>query len=209
MPEDRDDIISLDIGGYTQHLNERAVKAGVRLEFSAGADMPTAMVRPADLPNVLGFLRDEPGCAFKQLTDLCAVDYPARAERFELVYHLLSMIFNKRVRVKVGVAESEPTPSAVDIFPAAGWYEREVWDMYGVMFDGNDDLRRILTDYGFEGHPQRKDFPLTGYREVHYDEAEGKVVYAPLSLPQEFRNFDFTSPWEGTDYVLPGDEKAG
>lgn len=149
---------------------------------------------------------------FQQLLDLCGADYPDRAERFEVVYHLLSMTRNARVRVKVSTDETQPVPSAVEVYPSAGWFEREAFDMYGMLFVGNPDMRRLLTDYGFEGHPLRKDFPMTGYVEVRYDEEQRRVVYEPVKLTQEFRNFDFLSPWEGADYpapVLPGDEKAG
>jgi NADH-quinone oxidoreductase subunit C len=141
--------------------------------------------------------------------DITAVDYPARPERFEIVYNLLSMTHNHRVRVKISASEETLVPTATEIFSSAGWFEREVWDMYGVMFDGHPDLRRILTDYGFEGHPQRKDFPLTGYVELRYDEELKRVVYEPVKLTQDFRNFDYLSPWEGmTNVHLPGDEKA-
>jgi NADH-quinone oxidoreductase subunit C len=157
---------------------------------------------------LLTFLRDDAACQFTQLADITAVDFPTRSERFEVVYNLLSVPLNKRIRVKVSAADNQPVPSAVGVFPAAGWYEREVWDMYGVLFDGNPDLRRILTDYGFDGHPQRKDFPLTGYTEVRYDPEKQRVVYEPVKLQQAYRSFDFLSPWEGADYVLPGDEKA-
>lgn len=164
---------------------------------------------PADaITQVLVFLRDDPRCLFKILTDLTAVDYPQREERFELVYNLLSVKFNQRIRVKALADETRLVPSVTGVYNAAGWYEREVWDMYGVMFADHPDLRRILTDYGFEGHPQRKDFPLTGYVEVRYDHEQKKVVYEPVKLDQAFRNFDFLSPWEGTEYQLPGDEKA-
>lgn len=158
---------------------------------------------------VLTRLRDDFG--FQQLIDLCGVDYPARPERFEVVYHLLSMTRNLRVRVKVSTDEHQPVPSAIEVYPAAGWFEREAFDMYGVIFANHPDLRRLLTDYGFSGHPLRKDFPMTGYVEVRYDEAEKRVVYEPVKLTQEFRNFDFLSPWEGMTPrgVLPGDEKAG
>jgi NADH-quinone oxidoreductase subunit C len=160
--------------------------------------------------DVMYFLRDDRECAFKVLVDLCGVDYPDRGdERFEVVYNLLSLTQNQRVRVKVRTSEDIPVPSVVSVYSTAGWLERETWDMYGIYFSGNPDLRRILTDYGFEGHPQRKDFPLTGYVEVRYDEELRRVVYEPVKLTQEFRTFDFTSPWEGmTNVQLPGDEKA-
>jgi NADH-quinone oxidoreductase subunit C len=140
--------------------------------------------------------------------EIAGVDYPERAERFEVVYHLLSLTKNRRIRVKVSTDEASPVPSVTDLWPVAGWLEREVFDMYGVAFVGNPDLRRILTDYGFEGYPQRKDFPLTGHVELRYSEAEKRVVYEPVSLPQDFRTFDFLMPWEGPEYILPGDEKA-
>lgn len=157
---------------------------------------------------VLRFLRDDPMCRFIQLIDLCAADYPQRLNRFDVVYHLLSMHNNVRVRVKAEVAEDETIASVGDVFPNAGWYEREAFDLYGVVFIGNTDLRRILTDYGFDGHPLRKDFPLSGHVEVRYDDQEKRVVYEKVNLVQEFRNFDYLSPWEGAKYVLPGDEKA-
>ena len=161
------------------------------------------------IAEVLLGLRDRFG--FQQLLDLCGVDYPDRRERFEVVYHLLSMTRNARVRVKVSTDEVQPVPTAVEVYPAAGWFEREAFDMYGMLFEGNPDMRRLLTDYGFEGHPLRKDFPMTGYVEVRYDEEQKRVVYEPVKLTQEFRQFDFLSPWEGAEYpapVLPGDEKA-
>jgi NADH-quinone oxidoreductase subunit C len=157
---------------------------------------------------VLAYLRDDPNWLFKTLIDLSGVDFPQRAERFEVVYHLLSIHKNLRVRVKTSTDAATPLASAVDIFPAANWYEREAFDMYGILFDGHPDLRRILTDYGFRGHPLRKDFPLTGFVELRYDEEQKRVVYEPVKLPQEFRSFDFLSPWEGAQYPLPGDEKA-
>jgi NADH-quinone oxidoreductase subunit C len=160
------------------------------------------------LPKVMSFLKENTHCLFKQLIDLFGVDYPQAERRFEVNYNLLSLKNNVRAIVKVNVDEAQSVPTMVNLFPTAGWFEREVWDMYGVRFEGNPDLRRILTDYGFEGHPLRKDFPLTGYKEVRYDVEKKRVVYEPVKLQQEFRNFDFLSPWEGTDYVLPGDEKA-
>ncbi len=168
----------------------------------------TVRMRAADLLPVMRTLRDDPKLAFVCLIDICGVDWPNREKRFDVVYHLLSPTQNMRVRVKVETDEATPVPSLVDVYPAADWYEREVYDLYGVFFDGHPDLRRILTDYGFEGHPLRKDFPLTGYVEVHYDDQQRRVVYDKVVLPQEYRDFDFLSPWEGTDYLLPGDEKA-
>ena len=159
--------------------------------------------------DVLKKLRDDPAIAMNQLMDLCGADYPERPERFEVIYNLLSLKYNWRIRVKVETDETSPVPTAVEVYKAAGWFERECWDLYGVAFAGNPDLRRILTDYGFEGHPLRKDFPLTGYVECRYDDEQKRVVYEPVKLVQDFRNFDFMSPWEGiTDVQLPGDEKA-
>ena len=160
-----------------------------------------------DVPRVLKYLRDDVNCQFKILMDLCGVDYPEREERFEVVYHLLSLIHNFRIRVKTSTA-GDPVPSVVEVFSTAGWFERECWDMYGVPFSGNPDLRRILTDYGFEGHPLRKDFPLTGFVEIRYDDEKKRVVYEPVKLTQDFRTFDFLSPWDGQPPLLPGDEKA-
>ena len=168
----------------------------------------TLMVARSKLAAVLTYLRDDPDYLFKTLIDISGVDFPQRPERFEVVYHLLSIHKNLRVRVKTLTDAATPLASAVDIFPAANWYEREAFDMYGILFDGHPDLRRILTDYGFRGHPLRKDFPLTGFVELRYDEEQKRVVYEPVKLPQEFRSFDFLSPWEGAQYPLPGDEKA-
>jgi len=161
-----------------------------------------------NLLSLLTFLRDDVQCGFVSFIDICGVDYPAREKRFDVIYHLLSPRQNLRIRVKVATAEDEPVPSACSVYPGADWFEREAWDMYGILFTGHPDLRRILTDYGFEGHPLRKDFPTTGFVEVRYDDSAKRVVYEPVELRQEFRSFDFLSPWEGTDYVLPGDEKA-
>ena len=157
---------------------------------------------------VLTFLRDDPECRFVNFIDICGVDYPEREMRFEVVYHLLSPYRNARIRIKVATDEETPIPSTISVFPAANWYEREAFDLYGILFSGHPDLRRILTDYGFSGHPMRKDFPLTGHVEVRYDDQAKRVVYEPVKLMQEFRSFDYLSPWEGTEYVLPGDEKA-
>jgi NADH-quinone oxidoreductase subunit C len=158
--------------------------------------------------DVLQFLYSDPDCAFLNLTDLCGADYPSREMRFDVVYHLMSPRHVRRIRVKVQVDEVTPVPSAIPVYPGANWFEREAYDMYGILFADHPDLRRLLTDYGFQGYPLRKDFPLTGFVEVRYDDQEKRVVYEPVKLNQEFRNFDFLSPWEGTDYVLPGDEKA-
>jgi NADH-quinone oxidoreductase subunit C len=157
---------------------------------------------------LLTFLRDDAKCLFKQLVDICGADYPQRPQRFDVVYHLLSLRHNKRVRVKVSTDENTPVPSAAAVFPSAPWFERETWDLYGVWFADHPDLRRILTDYGFDGHPLRKDFPLTGFVEMRYDDEQKRVVYEPVKLAQEFRRFDFLSPWEGVRQALPGDEKA-
>ena len=171
-------------------------------------DMLILTVNAESIVSVLTFLRDDARCQFKQLIDLTAVDYPENEKRFEVVYNLLSIRYNNRIVVKVNVAEDELLPTSTGVFSAADWFEREVWDMYGVFFADHPDLRRILSDYGFSGHPQRKDFPLSGYVQVKYDEEKKRVVYEPVKLDQEFRTFDFASPWEGTEYVLPGDEKA-
>lgn len=157
---------------------------------------------------VLTFLRDDAKCRFAILIDICGVDWPARDKRFDVVYHLLSPWLNQRIRVKLATDAATPVASVVDVYPAANWYEREAYDMYGIMFTGHPDLRRLLTDYGFQGYPLRKDFPLTGYVEVRYDDAQKRVVYEPVKLTQEFRTFDFESPWERAEYVLPGDDKA-
>jgi NADH-quinone oxidoreductase subunit C len=162
----------------------------------------------SSIVRVMTFLRDDPSCKFTAFVDVCGADYPSRIQRFDVVYHLLSPSQNQRVRVTVRTDEATPVPSIVDIFPAANWFEREAYDLYGIFFSNHPDLRRLLTDYGFEGYPLRKDFPMTGYVEVRWDDQEKRVVYEPVRLNQEFRNFDFLSPWEGTDYVLPGDEKA-
>lgn len=168
----------------------------------------TIAVPASSIIQVLRFLVEDPQCRFVCFTDLTAVDYPQRDERFDVVYHLLSPTKNHRIRIKLAVGEDVPVASAIPVFPAANWFEREVFDLYGIAFAGHPDLRRILTDYGFSGHPLRKDFPTTGYVEVRYDDEAKRVVYEPVKLVQEFRQFDYLSPWEGTDYVLPGDEKA-
>ena len=168
----------------------------------------TLGVEAGDIIDVLTFLRDDVQCQFISFIDICGADYPARARRFDVVYHLLSPRQNLRIRVKLATDDTTPVDSAVGIYPAANWFEREAYDMYGILFSGHPDLRRMLTDYGFDGHPLRKDFPLTGFVELRYDDEAKRVVYEPVKLTQEFRNFDFLSPWEGPDYVLPGDEKA-
>ena len=168
----------------------------------------TVVAVPHDIGKVVRFLRDDERCQFISFIDITAVDWPARELRFDVVYHFLSPKLNRRIRVKIEVGEDASVPSIINEFPGADWFEREVYDLYGVLFTGHPDMRRLLTDYGFEGHPLRKDFPLTGFVEVRYDDAEKRVVYEPVRLNQEFRNFDFLSPWEGADYPLPGDEKA-
>ena len=181
---------------------------GAILERTIALGELTLAVAPADIVRVLTALRDDTQCLFEVLIDICGVDYPEREKRFDVVYHLLSPRRNQRVRIKCEADEDTAVPSAVDVFPAANWFEREAYDMYGILFSGHPDLRRLLTDYGFQGHPLRKDFPLTGYVEVRYDDAQKRVVYEPVKLTQEFRSFDFMSPWEGVEYVIPGDEKA-
>jgi len=168
----------------------------------------TITANARDIVKVVTFLRDDERCLFWSFIDVTAIDWPGREPRFDVVYHLLSPKHNHRIRVKIAVGENTPVPSIIDVFPGANWFEREAYDLYGVLFTGHPDMRRILTDYGFEGHPLRKDFPLTGFVEVRYDDEEKRVVYEPVRLSQEFRNFDFLSPWEGPDYPLPGDEKA-
>ncbi|CUK00092.1 NADH-quinone oxidoreductase subunit C [Shimia thalassica] len=166
-------------------------------------------VAPANIVGFVEFLKTDPNCKFTQMLDITGVDYPERAKRFDVVYHMLSMYQNQRIRLRVGVREDESLPTVTGVFPSANWYERETFDMYGIIFADHPDLRRLLTDYGFRGHPLRKDFPTTGYTEVRYDEAQKRVVYEPVSLTQEYRQFDFMSPWEGAEYILPGDEKEG
>ena len=169
----------------------------------------TVTATTRDIVKVIKFLRDDERMQFISLIDITAIDWPSRERRFDVVYHLLSPRQNRRIRVKIETDEARPVPSIIEVFPGADWFERETYDLYGVLFTGHPDMRRILTDYGFEGHPLRKDFPLTGFVEVRWDDEQKRVVYDKVKLAQEFRNFDFLSPWEGTDYVLPGDEKAG
>jgi NADH-quinone oxidoreductase subunit C len=198
--------MSAELQALSDHI---ASSLGETVEDRAIAyDELTIVVRREDIVRVVTFLRDDPQCRFLCFIDLCGADYPARERRFDVIYHFLAPHHNRRIRVKVETDEVTPVPSLIGLFPAANWYEREAYDLYGILFSGHPDLRRILTDYGFEGHPLRKDFPMTGYVEVRYDDGQGRVVYEPVKLSQEFRNFDFLSPWEGTDYVLPGDEKA-
>ncbi len=168
----------------------------------------TVDVAPAHLVAFVEFLKIDSNCQFSSLVDITAVDYPGRAKRFDVVYHFLSMYQNHRIRLRVSVREEDMVPSIVEVHPSANWFEREVFDMFGILFSGHPDLRRILTDYGFRGYPLRKDFPTTGYTEVRYDEAQKRVVYEPVKLVQEYRQFDFMSPWEGAEYILPGDDKA-
>ena len=164
-------------------------------------------VAPSNIVEFVEFLKSNQNCRFAILVDITGVDYPERAKRFDVVYHFLSMYQNQRVRLRVSIREEDMVPSIIDVHPSANWFEREVFDMFGILFSGHPDLRRILTDYGFRGYPLRKDFPTTGYTEVRYDEAQKRVVYEPVSLVQEYRQFDFMSPWEGANYILPGDEK--
>jgi NADH-quinone oxidoreductase subunit C len=197
-----------------QHIAS-ALPDAVR-ETHMSKDELVVSVNRNDIVRVLTMLRDDPNCMFQQLVDICGVDWPEQDERFEVVYNLLSLKHNQRVRVRLTAGEEQPVPSVVEVYRAANWFEREVWDMYGVVFTGHPDLRRLLTDYGFEGHPLRKDFPLTGTVELRYDDEQARVVYEPVRLTQDFRNFDFLSPWEGAldpgvdaaARALPGDEKA-
>jgi len=188
-----------------EYLNSALSDSLLKCEITLGE--LTLTLKTDRVVQVLTFLRDDSKCLFKQLIDLCGVDWPAREKRFDVVYHLLSLKHNLRLRVKIATDEDIPVDSIVGVYSAAGWFEREAWDMFGILFAGNPDLRRLLTDYGFEGHPLRKDFPLTGYVELRYDDAQKRVVYEPVKLTQEFRSFDFLSPWEGMT-TLPGDEKA-
>lgn len=168
----------------------------------------TLQVLPSNVAGLVEFLKTDSACKFSTLIDITAVDHPERGKRFDVVYHFLSMFQNQRIRVKMAIREDEIIPSICEVHPSANWFEREIFDMFGILFSGHPDLRRILTDYGFRGHPLRKDFPTTGYVELRYDEAEKRVVYEPVKLVQEYRQFDFMSPWEGAEYILPGDEKG-
>jgi NADH-quinone oxidoreductase subunit C len=198
-------------------LGATLTELGAYLADKLGDKLTNHMVAASELTltttaeallDVVGFLYNDENCRFVSIIDVCGVDYPGRTPRFEVVYHLLSPYRNLRVRIKLATDDETPVPSLTAIYPGADWFEREAYDFYGILFSGHPDLRRILTDYGFEGYPLRKDFPLTGFVEVRYDDEAKRVVYEPVELKQEFRNFDFLSPWEGTDYVLPGDEKA-
>jgi len=191
---------------HGDYLTAALAKESPRFEIAHGEAILT-LPREA-IVRALTFLRDDGNCLYKMLIDICGVDYPDRAERFEVVYNLLSLKHNRRIRLKVATNEDTPVPSVNSVYSAAGWFEREAWDLYGIFFSDHPDLRRILTDYGFEGHPMRKDFPLTGYVEVRYDTEQKRVVYEPVNLTQAFRSFDFLSPWEGMTRQLPGDEKA-
>ena len=198
--------------GRLEALGQTIVSAlpGAALEHVVAYNQLTVVVEAARIVDVAKFLRDDPNCRFVNITDITAVDYPAREKRFDVIYNFLSPTLNTRIRLKVHADETTQVPSIIDVFPGADWFEREAYDLYGVIFIGHPDMRRLLTDYGFEGHPLRKDFPLTGFVEVRYDDQEKRVLYEPVRLNQEFRKFDFLSPWEGADYpVLPGDEKAG
>ncbi len=189
-----------------QHVEMRRPEAVI--VTSIVRDELTVTVEAGSVAKVADFLRTDASCRFGTLIDITAVDYPERPARFEMVYHFLSMYRNTRIRVKAAVRADEVVPSITSVFPAADWFEREVFDMFGILFSGHPDLRRLLTDYGFRGHPLRKDFPTTGYTEVRYDEVQKRVIYEPVKLVQEYRQFDFMSPWEGAQYVLPGDDKA-
>ncbi len=197
------DLALKDLGDYVAEALPQEV-LGTEIEF----DELMVRARRDLIVKVLTFLRDDVNCRFQQLMDVCGVDYPEREKRFEVVYNLLSLTHNMRVRVKVETDEETPVPSVSGVFSSATWWEREAWDLFGIYFSEHPDLRRIMTDYGFDGHPLRKDFPLTGYVEVRYDDEQKRVVYEPVKLTQEFRTFDFLSPWEGVQGVLPGDEKA-
>ncbi|MEX0284831.1 MAG: NADH-quinone oxidoreductase subunit C [Paracoccaceae bacterium] len=192
-----------DLGSYIE-----AKRADCVVAWDVSHGELNVDVAPSNIVDFIDFLRTDPTCRFSTLVDITAVDYPERAKRFDVVYHFLSMYQNHRIRLRVSIREEDMVPSIVSVHPSANWFEREVFDMFGILFSGHPDLRRILTDYGFRGYPLRKDFPTTGYTEVRYDEVEKRVVYEPVSLVQEYRQFDFMSPWEGAEYILPGDEKT-
>ena len=194
------------LNAIEQWVDQRFPGAVLDMEMAHGEC--TLHVDIAHIEPLLLFLRDDPHALFKQLTDICGADYPQRPKRFDVIYHLLSFHHNLRLRLKIMTDDNVPVPSVAAIYPAANWYEREVWDLYGVLFSDHPDLRRILTDYGFDGHPLRRDFPLTGYVEVRYDDEKKRGVYEPVQLNQAYRSFDYLSPWEGPQYQLPGDEKA-
>ncbi|MDR4305172.1 NADH-quinone oxidoreductase subunit C [Chelatococcus sambhunathii] len=203
------DVQPIDVGPLQALAAQAASALGAKLQSAHVAFGELTLKAAAeDIVDVLTVLRDDPALRFVNFIDICGVDWPAREKRFDVVYHLLSPYKNTRVRVKVEADDVTPVPSVTGVFPGALWFEREAYDLYGVLFSGHPDLRRLLTDYGFDGYPLRKDFPTTGFVEVRWDDEAKRVVYEPVRLNQEFRNFDFLSPWEGTDYVLPGDEKA-
>ncbi|RYH03280.1 NADH-quinone oxidoreductase subunit C [Salipiger sp. IMCC34102] len=189
-----------------QHLETRRKDCVLSWDVAHGE--LTVKVALSNIVGLVDFLKADPACKFSTLVDITAVDHPNRPKRFEVVYHFLSMYRNQRIRLKIDVREEDMVPSILPVHPSANWFEREIFDMFGILFSGHPDLRRILTDYGFRGHPLRKDFPTTGYTEVRYDEVQKRVVYEPVSLVQEYRQFDFMSPWEGAEYILPGDDKA-
>ncbi|MFS4582709.1 NADH-quinone oxidoreductase subunit C [Phaeobacter sp. C3_T13_0] len=198
----------------TEALNELGTQIAAKrpdcvIGWDVAFDELNVDVTPSNLAGFVDFLKSDAACKFSSLVDITAVDYPDRPKRFDVVYHFLSMYQNQRIRLRVSIREDEMLPSIVAIHPSSNWFEREVFDMFGILFTGHPDLRRILTDYGFRGYPLRKDFPTSGYTEVRYDEAQKRVVYEPVSLVQEYRQFDFMSPWEGAEYILPGDEKEG
>ncbi len=193
-----------ELGAYIE-----AKRADCVLGWDITLDELTVDVAPSHIVDFVDFLKSDPTCKFSTLVDITGVDYPDRAKRFDVVYHFLSMYQNHRIRLRASIREDETMPSIVDVNPSSNWFEREVFDMFGILFSGHPDLRRLLTDYGFRGYPLRKDFPTTGYTEIRYDEAQKRVVYEPVKLTQEYRQFDFMSPWEGADYILPGDEKEG
>ncbi len=197
------DLALRDLGEYVQSALPEQLEE-VEIEY----DELAIVARPESIVRVLSFLRDDVNCQFKQLMDVCGVDYPGRDQRFDVVYNLLSLTHNRRIRVKIRTDGQAAVPTVTGVFSSAGWWEREAYDLYGIWFRDHPDLRRILTDYGFDGYPLRKDFPLTGYLEVRYDDEQKRIVYEPVKLTQDFRNFDFLSPWEGMQQFLPGDEKA-
>jgi len=202
-----DEAIQVDpLEDLGQHIAAAMGEAVLGQEYAFG-ELSLTVARES-IVTVATFLRDDPRCRFISMTDVCGVDYPERDERFDVVYHFMSPHLNHRIRIKLSTDDQSPVPSLTGVFKGANWFEREAYDLYGILFSGHPDLRRILTDYGFDGHPLRKDFPLTGFVEVRYDQERKRVVYEPVKLMQEFRSFDYLSPWEGTDYVLPGDEKA-
>ena len=192
-----------ELGGHIEARRPDCV-----LGWNTALDELTVDVAPSNVRGLVDFLKTDHVCRFTSLVDITAVDHPTRAKRFDVVYHFLSMYQNHRIRLRVSIREEDMVPSITGVHPSANWFEREVFDMFGILFSGHPDLRRILTDYGFRGYPLRKDFPTTGYTEVHYDEAQKRVVYEPVTLVQEYRQFDFMSPWEGAQYVMPGDEKS-